>query len=87
MDGLFAASGPDIAKAGHLPSKLSSLDVAPTVLHAMDLPVPRDMDGRVLTEIFNENSEPAMRPIVYQERDETEKVKSKIRRLKRLGEV
>jgi len=87
MDGLFAASGPDIARAGHLPSKLSIFDVAPTVLHAMGLPVPRDMDGRVLTEIFNESSEPAMRPIVYQERDETEKVKSKIRRLKRSGEV
>ncbi|MGB2799009.1 MAG: alkaline phosphatase family protein [Dehalococcoidia bacterium] len=87
MDGLFAASGPDIARAGHLPSKLSILDVAPTVLHAIGLPVPRDIDGRVLTEIFNESSEPAMRPIVYQERGETERVKDRIRRLKRSGEV
>jgi hypothetical protein len=26
-------------------------DIAPTVLHLMGLPVPSDMDGRVLTEI------------------------------------
>jgi arylsulfatase A-like enzyme len=26
------------------------IDLAPTILHLMDLPVPRDMDGRVLTE-------------------------------------
>jgi hypothetical protein len=26
--------------------------MAPTILHALDLPVPSDMDGRVLEEIF-----------------------------------
>jgi hypothetical protein len=26
----------------------------PTILHAMELPVPSDMDGRVLTEIFSD---------------------------------
>ena len=28
------------------------IDLAPTILHALDLPVPTDMDGRVLEEIF-----------------------------------
>jgi predicted AlkP superfamily phosphohydrolase/phosphomutase len=28
------------------------IDMAPTVLHALGLPVPTDMDGRVLSEIF-----------------------------------
>jgi predicted AlkP superfamily phosphohydrolase/phosphomutase len=28
------------------------IDMAPTILHALDLPVPSDMDGRVLEEIF-----------------------------------
>jgi predicted AlkP superfamily phosphohydrolase/phosphomutase len=30
------------------------IDVAPTILHLAGLSVPEDMDGRVLTEIFNE---------------------------------
>ena len=28
------------------------MDIAPTVLHLLDLPVPEGMDGRVLTEAF-----------------------------------
>jgi hypothetical protein len=31
------------------------VDVAPTVLYLMGLPVPEDMDGRVLTEAINED--------------------------------
>ncbi len=31
------------------------VDIAPTVLYAMGLPVPQDMDGRVLTEVFAED--------------------------------
>jgi arylsulfatase A-like enzyme len=31
------------------------VDIAPTVLHAMNEPVPRDMDGRVVEEIFEES--------------------------------
>jgi len=30
------------------------IDIAPTALHAMGLPVPDDMDGRVLTELFSD---------------------------------
>ena len=30
------------------------VDLAPTALHAMGLPVPDDMDGRVLTELFTD---------------------------------
>jgi arylsulfatase A-like enzyme len=28
------------------------MDLAPTILHLMDLPVPDDMDGRVLTDLL-----------------------------------
>ena len=30
------------------------IDLAPTILHALGLPVPADMDGRVLEELFSE---------------------------------
>ena len=52
MDGIFIASGPDIASSsGALPG-LNIQDVAPTLLYLLGLPVPSDMDGRVLTEII-----------------------------------
>ena len=40
------------------------IDIAPTVLHSLDLPVPTDMDGRVLEEIFLEP-----RKVQYEEVD------------------
>ena len=29
------------------------VDVAPTILHILKVPIPKDMDGKVLREIFN----------------------------------
>jgi hypothetical protein len=40
-------------------------DIAPTILHIFNLPIDPEMDGRVLTEIFRENSEPAQRAVIY----------------------
>ena len=43
------------------------------------LPVPRDMDGRVLTEAFNVDSEPGQREVVYQEIDyEADRIERRI---------
>jgi predicted AlkP superfamily phosphohydrolase/phosphomutase len=50
-DGIFIASGP-MVRAGALPETVAIVDVAPTVLAAAGVPVPDDMDGRVLTELF-----------------------------------
>ena len=52
MEGVFAARGREIAKQAQPLPNLDIEDVTPTVLHLMGLPVPEDMDGRVLTEIF-----------------------------------
>jgi predicted AlkP superfamily phosphohydrolase/phosphomutase len=41
-------------KRGSLP-QASLLDVAPTVLHLLGLPVPKDMDGRVLLEALGDD--------------------------------
>ncbi|MCP4167134.1 MAG: hypothetical protein GY759_14775 [Chloroflexi bacterium] len=43
------------------------IDLAPTILHLLDVPIPRAMDGRVLAEAFV--SEIATRPVRYEEDD------------------
>jgi len=48
--GTFAAVGPHIRPGTVLEANI--LDVAPTLLYAMGLPIPDHMDGRVLEEIF-----------------------------------
>jgi arylsulfatase A-like enzyme len=72
------------------------MDIAPTVLHALGLPIPDDMDGGVLTELFDDAylqahpirfaespSEP--RTVSSDDRDytdeEAEKVKERLRGL------
>ncbi|HEY8172177.1 MAG TPA: alkaline phosphatase family protein [Dehalococcoidia bacterium] len=58
MNGIFLARGPGIA-AGVNVDGANIIDVAPTMLQLLDLPVPTHMDGRVLAEIFRERpSEP-----------------------------
>ncbi|MCL5068514.1 MAG: alkaline phosphatase family protein, partial [Thaumarchaeota archaeon] len=46
--GIIAISGPGIVKSKIVDAKLD--DIAPTILYLMGLPVPKDADGRVLTE-------------------------------------
>ena len=53
-DGFLLAVG-DGVKPGTAPRDASILDVAPTILYLMGLPVARDMEGRVLTEIVEED--------------------------------
>ncbi|RPI35103.1 MAG: hypothetical protein EHM70_00745 [Chloroflexota bacterium] len=52
IEGIFIASGPQIAARPEGLPGLVIEDIAPTVLHLMGLPVPQDMDGRVLDEIL-----------------------------------
>jgi len=51
--GILIAKGPGIL-AGTTVDRAHLLDLPSTILHTMGLPVPADMDGRVLTEIFVE---------------------------------
>jgi predicted AlkP superfamily phosphohydrolase/phosphomutase len=53
-DGYFLAVGEGI-RPGAVLHAASVVDVAPTILYLMGLPVARDMDGRVLTEILEED--------------------------------
>lgn len=51
-DGIFLAWGPQI-RAGQCAAHVSLPDLAPTVLYALDLPVPGAFDGQILQDIFN----------------------------------
>ena len=55
MDGVFIAKGPGI-KPGFNVEKASIIDVAPTILKVFGIPPQREMDGRVLDEIFTEEA-------------------------------
>ncbi len=52
-DGIFLAAGPHI-RTGVEIGGASVLDLTPTLLHYLGLPVAKDMDGKVLTDLFEE---------------------------------
>ena len=62
--GIFIASGPPI-QPGHTIEGASILDLAPTILHLMGVPVPDDMDGRTLSEALTPEFL-SRRPVTYQ---------------------
>lgn len=55
MNGIFCASGPDIRSGTRL-EKPRIIDLAPTILGLLDLPIPSDMDGAVLREMLTGES-------------------------------
>ncbi|MCP4122445.1 MAG: tetratricopeptide repeat protein [Bacteroidetes bacterium] len=55
--GIFMLKGPGIKK-DELLYGASLLDVTPTILTCLDLPVGEDMDGKVLTQVFEQEKEP-----------------------------
>lgn len=52
-DGIFVAAGNVVRKGLELEGA-RIIDVAPTVLHLLGVPIPNDMDGRPLVSIFRE---------------------------------
>jgi len=53
LDGIFIAHGRGI-KHGNIIQYARIIDIVPSVLYLMGIPISEDMDGRVLTEIFDE---------------------------------
>ncbi len=69
-EGIFMAWGRDVAAAQML--EASILDIAPTALHALGLPVPQDCDGSVQLPWYAPDSVSAARPVT------TEKIEAEI---------
>lgn len=55
--GIFVAKGPNIKKNQKV-FGMGLIDVAPTILHHYGLPVGRDMDGKVILDIFEKTESP-----------------------------
>jgi predicted AlkP superfamily phosphohydrolase/phosphomutase len=53
LDGVLAMRGPGL-KQGFKLQNASLLDLFPTLLYIYGLPIPKDVEGRILTEAFNE---------------------------------
>lgn len=84
MNGIFVAYGPDIVPQS---VKLATLyDIAPTLLYMHGVPIPEDMDGKVL-DIFKKDSAIARKKMVYKKVDEKEKIQKRIDYLKRSGKL
>jgi predicted AlkP superfamily phosphohydrolase/phosphomutase len=63
LDGIVILAGPGVKSNSPL-ENAAILDLAPTILHAMGVPVPEDLDGRVLSEAFEDTS-PVSQPVLY----------------------
>lgn len=85
--GIFAAMGPNIKKGVYLGEEIQLVDLAPTILHMLNLPIVKDMDGKVLIDIFEEGSEYAERTPKYLDIGEKKIIKKKIKDLKTIGEI
>jgi predicted AlkP superfamily phosphohydrolase/phosphomutase len=57
MDGLLIMAGPDIAPGNKKREPAHLIDLAPTILHLLECPVPEEMDGQVLQDWLVSNRE------------------------------
>jgi len=88
---------PPMYSSAH-PSSPGLIDLAPTILHLFGHPIPPDMDGRVLTEIFDstwlaahpihQGNEPAQHPEIVGSQDLTAEEEASVEdQLRRLGYI
>jgi len=79
IDGIFIFKGEGVKRSYHETLSLSLEDIAPTVLHYLGLAYPSDMDGKVITGLFEENNKfsdrkiKTIEPIKLQKKVEKEK--------------
>jgi len=83
-EGTFLAYGQDVKK-GYYAGTLEITDLTPTILHLFEVSIPKETDGRVVKEIFNESSEFVARDIKYE--DEKEEIKRRIHKLISTGKI
>jgi predicted AlkP superfamily phosphohydrolase/phosphomutase len=68
LDGIIVAYGAQV-QAGQRLEQAQLIDIAPTVLHIMDVPIPEDMDGRSLGDLLYQSTIAPARHQAGQERE------------------
>jgi len=63
-EGILIASGPGF-QAGRKLEKASIVDLMPTILYLLDVPIPGDIDGQVLEDMLNEKLLASRSPAYY----------------------
>ena len=85
LEGLFMARGPQVKSDAKVSGRI--VDIAPTILHILNVPVPSDVDGRVLKDIFVDGSELALRESSYRKIGARDLIKGRIRNLRDTGKL
>jgi predicted AlkP superfamily phosphohydrolase/phosphomutase len=80
-EGIFMSYGPDV-RMHRLESARTVWDIAPTILHMMNISIPSYMDGVVMKEIFAQESAMAVREI-RKTGYEASRIKNKLKSLKK----
>jgi predicted AlkP superfamily phosphohydrolase/phosphomutase len=86
IDGLFLMKGPEIKKGVEI-NNVQIYDIVPTILHILDIPIDENIDGRVLTEIFECESDLFNRKVNYKKSRDLEKIKRKVKELKKFNKI
>jgi arylsulfatase A-like enzyme len=86
MDGVLIIKGPDIKKNTQIRGA-NITDITPTILHIFGIPLPKDVDGRVLREIFKPCNVDAKRKPPYLKLYQKEVIKRRVGELKAAGRI
>ncbi|MCK4443728.1 MAG: alkaline phosphatase family protein, partial [Thermoplasmata archaeon] len=82
LEGIFLVFGNGVRKGQEI-SPVELCDLAPTILHILNIPIPEDMDGRVLVDVFEEECELASKQVTFDEVDaERDRIKKRLQKLK-----
>ncbi len=67
-EGILIAFGPEVRRSARF-FGARLMDMAPTILHALGIPVPSDMDGKVLVDVFPDEVID-QRPVMFSDKEE-----------------
>jgi predicted AlkP superfamily phosphohydrolase/phosphomutase len=85
MEGVFMGAGPDITHKIYM--NMNLIDLAPTILHMLGMNVPTDMDGKVLTEVFDPTSEFSSRKVQFYDESRATSIREITQRVLRSGKM
>lgn len=86
INGIMLLFGPNIESNKQI-EEAKIFDLAPTILHLFGLPIPGDMDGHVLQDVFKEGGKPSVTDVPHGKPHESIRLKRKIEMLKGIGNI